>query len=359
MEESPIVFISHRHRDDDSKIAEIIKNNLLNWGVDKNSIFLSSDPKRNVETGKDLMESLKLELQKTNLFILVYTNHGPGWDVPMVELGIATGNDTVPSKIVVFQCTKDVPHASQGRRNVKLELKKELHEIISFTEDFHKRKGFIPSKDENPKALMPSISDDAINNRAQTFYEELIPILRKPKVHRDRHLWDFIRLKLDSQRIDELIELNQRIGFEKSRQEAFQILKGNLILQKPKFEGVGNDANTAVQHFGFAAYDDNLTLENLINQWNQGDKTEQALWSNGLCQTIYCAIVNKPPPALSNPFYSTSKGMDCWFLAAVTRLRTNTDDSREFDVYLIRRKSNTDTTNIKPNNTTENIWMEF
>ena len=322
----PVVFISHRHADKD--IADVVKKHLLDWGIIGKNIFQSSDPRRASMHGQNLIEYLKSKLEKTNLFILIYTHEDEDWQFPMWEAGVVQGGSTVNTRLVVFQCTEDEPEPFKGLKRVRLGIG--LEEVRSFAEDFHKTPGFIPSEDhgETPEeGFLPGTPDNTISDKAKRFYNDLLPVL--PGAREDKHLWDFIRLRLEPEYIDKIRDLGDG-------DEAIKILKDHLELRKPRFVGLGYNVNTAVRQFGFAGYAPKLKLSDLIEKWDRADKTGESAWIKDLYTSISCAVTNTQPPAVSHPFKSVREGVDWWFFVPVTRMRVNRDRSLEFDVCLIR-----------------------
>ena len=327
--EKPIVFLSHRHTD--KGIANVIKKHLLEWGVAERNIFQSSDPKRAAMAGVNLAKELISKLEKVNLFILIYTHGDEDWSFPMWECGVAQGKGTANTRIVVLQCALDEPEPFRGQKLIKVD--EDMEGIRGFSMDFHKAPGFIPPKDRSEaEAFRPETPDSVVIERARRLYEDLRPIL--PGAKADNHLWDFIRLRLNTEYVDEIRK--QKHDNKRCR----KILEENLLFLKPKYVGIGYNVNTAVRQFGLAGYEEDLKLADLIENWRSLDKTNNNAWIDDLYNTIYRAVTNKQSPAVAHPFKSVREDVDWWFFAPVTRVRVNRDNSREFDVYLIRLPAN-------------------
>ena len=330
--DKPIVFISHRHGD--KVIADTVKKHLLEWGVSNADIFQSSDPRRTATGGVNLSEFLSSKLENTNLLILIYTYGDEDWAYPMWECGVAQGKNTANTRLVVFQCTADEPAPFRGQKLINIGAG--VDAIRSFAEDFHKTPGFIPPKDlsNSPnKGFSSNTPESVIFERAKRFYNDLQGVL--PGAREDKHLWDFIRLRLEPESVEEIRQLSKSNDKEKVR----LVLENNLELRRPKYVGIGYNVNTAVRQFGYAGYEDGLKFSDLINRWRNLDETKRIDWIDDLYDTIYRAVANMQPPTVSHPFKSVREGVDWWFFAPVTRIRVNRDNSREFDVYLIRSPS--------------------
>jgi hypothetical protein len=321
----PVAFISHRHND--KPIADALKKHLLEWGVAEGDISQSSDPTRTT-TAQHLARQLRLKLESTNLLLIIYTYSEEDWSWPMLEYGVAQGKSTVDTTVVVLQCTADEPTLFKGHKLVNLQLGPD--EVRGFVEDFHKREGFIPNEPED--AFSPNMPDQVISERARRLYDDLRAVL--PGAREDKHLWDFIRLRIEPSFVGEIRNLQDNPA------KAIAALKENLELRKPKYVGLGYNINTAVRQFGFATYEEGMRLADLIEKWLSLDKTGQTGWIDDLYEAIYKAVTNNQPPAVAHPFKSVREGADWWFFAPVTRIRVNRDNSREFDVYLVRCPTN-------------------
>ncbi len=106
---APLVFISHRHSD--RAIGEALAQFLNRRSSGGVRVHLSSSPGfEGPRLGRPLNEELKRALGASDLVVLIYTSETEDWSYCMWECGVATDpNDEKPTKVVVFQCGRQVP----------------------------------------------------------------------------------------------------------------------------------------------------------------------------------------------------------------------------------------------------------
>ena len=173
-ERKRVIFISHRPAD--KEIADAIRDTLQDWGSGRISIFQSSDPQRSTRIGEPLSAELKNALVNADVVLLVYTFTDQDWFYCMWECGVATDPERERTKVVVFQCTDDMPAPFQDQVRVKITEE----EIRKFTEQFHKNSDLFPEFDQ---AFSPDIEEDSIDRKSKALYERLIKVVptRIPK----------------------------------------------------------------------------------------------------------------------------------------------------------------------------------
>ncbi len=317
------VFISHLH--DNIEIANVISSHLKEWGVNEDSIFQSSDPSSGLTPGNNIKEELQDKLTKVNLLLLIYTDSDADWAYCMWECGIAQGKSTVPTRTVVFQCTKDEPTVFKDELRVVVSPS----EIRRFVEDFHKKSSFIPSINpvDDTQGFSPDVSDEMILTRSERFFDELDEVIPSG-TSSSRHMWDFIRLKLDSGYVTEIED-------EDDIEKKLCIIKEQFELREPRYTTLGSSVDTALKQFGFAGYEEGLKLNSIIERWREEDTTNNDAWIEDLYDSIYRALTNSQSVPLGNMMKSVRVGVNWWFLPIVTRMRSYRDNSREFDLYLV------------------------
>lgn len=334
-------FISHRH--EDSEIARVVASHLEDWGVKHDQIFRSTASGGGAPQGGILTEELEEELTKVNLLILIYTFSDKDWARCMWECGVAAGKSTVETRIVVFQCAPDTPRVFEGRTLCKVNPSG----ITEFTNQFHRKPGFIPFEYDNRNvALAPDTRDDVIDGRANRFLGELEHVIPKRKIQ-DRHLWDFLRLRLNVDSTSEILELvndhkeiksGSRSVIKKQKdieRKINEILKENLTVLEPKVVGPERSNDAAIRQFGFQTYQPDMKLESVIDHWRSRDNTKNFKWIDDLYSALRRAIFNEQSSSTSNYFKSVREKTDWWFLPILTRVRGGSDGTMEFDLYLI------------------------
>lgn len=326
------VFISHKT--EDKKVAKVVKKQLESWSVPSTNIFLSSFPGQGIEPGKELQQEIVRNIENSNFFILVHTYQTHDWSRCMIEYGSAIRQNNI--KVVVLQCTEDVPPVFEG----PIFSKVNRHGINDLVYRIHKDVGFIPdvfNEDGYPIALAPHTREDLLNDRSKNFLAELKKVLPDGEAS-SRHIWDFLRIHLPSESFNEIREVINHNQKDKKENVIF-LLKQHAEVRKPKYKGINYSNNSAVRQFGYQSYQKGLKLQDLFQRWedNQDNISEKDLkWIDEIYETIYAAIDNALPPIPKNHFKTLRESAEWYFLPIVTRSRQYPDNVREFDIYLVR-----------------------
>ena len=326
MSHEPKVFISHKHRD--VKIANVLTKHLKEWGVKEENIFQSSDPRHGFTVGGKLKEELQETLKEINLLILLFTHKEADWSYCMWECGIAQGKSTAPSRTVVFQCTDDEPTVFKDEIRVKIKL----NGIRNFAQDFHRKPGFICYEDGGSDLPFASNTpEEVITSRSERLFQEMAVEIPSGKSS-SQHLWDFIRLRLDSKCMSQISLLREKDDTIK----ILKVIEENLELRAPKYVGIGNSIETAVRQFGFAGFQEDLKMRDLVKRWDSLNGVSSDAWVKDVYLSIQRSVTNSPSNAVDNYFKSVREDADWWFFPITTRMRTFRDHSVEFDLYLVR-----------------------
>jgi hypothetical protein len=307
-------FISHRHAD--VRIADVIRKNLLDWGIEPKKIFQSSAVEHGPLAGAPLEPQIRKCLCDAKLLILIYTFADEDWSWCMYECGVATEAKPENMRVVVFQFTEDIPKVFQHL--VRIKITKD--DILKFATQFHKEEKFFP----NAPAFRPDITAELLQDRAERLYDALKAVM-PPVGHKVEYRWDFLRLALYPENV-------LKIEKEKNEEKAPDLIKGNCL--------VTYAFGKAFEHFGYAAFQENQCLDDLVRRWQeatgQGHPQE---WVNELYSEIWRAVRNMPSEPPGKYFKSAVPAADWWFLPVVNIVKIEPDNKMEFDVYLYRQKS--------------------
>lgn len=239
------IFISHRH--DDQQIASALRKQLLTWGIPEKCIFQSS-AKGGPRFGEPIKDEIKSFLSKANLVILIYTFSDENWDFPMWECGLAVQPDTDKTRIVVFQFANDTPKVFTDELLIQITEK----DIEKFTKQFHKDKDFFPDLD----AHEPEISGDGLKLKAKNLFDSLDEVRPLGK-YQKKVRWGYFKLELPSEITQNLKDLKTR----KEVLESFDNLQKQIYVSQAEAWGV--------KHFGFEEITQDLTLNQLVERWEQ------------------------------------------------------------------------------------------
>jgi hypothetical protein len=325
------VFLSHRM--DDGPIAMVIHKFLQNLGVKASNIFFTSatDDGKRPTAGDSLSKSIATHLRDCNLFILVFTRSDEDWQWCMWELGLALDADYLATKnlfdtkVVVFQCTDDVPKVLQGMLRVMVEKRS----IENFVMDLCTNDGFIPGK--SPTLL--DAGKPLLKREARAFFEELKNVV-PARPGRPIWRWDWLNLKLTAEDIAtyETAEHTQR--------EAIILEKATVV------QGHGS----SMEHFNFSpdkSYDSSgrfsidppISLRILIDRWKRArgyDDTKLPPWGAEIVLEIMKSIEQKPASPQRELMKSASEHPDDWYYPILNHVDRKGDGNMEFSIYMYR-----------------------
>ena len=176
-EREPSLFISHKHSD--RKIADVIRHFVYERTNREVSVFQSSAAdSESPELGRILSAQLKEALWKTGVVILLYTTEDQDWQWCMWECGVATNPPSPDTRIIVFQCSTQVPRVFQDSVRVNV---RDKEDVLKFVRAFLTDPQFFPGVG---KAIAPKLqpNGDEVRQAAQDLSEELAAVTPKSNV---------------------------------------------------------------------------------------------------------------------------------------------------------------------------------
>lgn len=330
------IFISHRTADRD--IADAVRKNLELWGVPESRIFQSTNPESGVRIGDEIKESLISTLRTTDLLILIYTSPDKDWSYCMWELGIATANDTKPTRIICMSCAEEPPKLMVDTHNCRVKL----DDVQRLVNNFHKSKDFVASDPDTVKedatllGSLASAGEHVLETRAKQFFEDLKELMPSGQ-SRVLHRWDYLKLVLPAGAVRDI----KQLGDDAERiPQQFDIIRSQTEVHK-------DSQNSALRAFGYQDFQIEITLDALRARWESEivDKAKSSErsnyvansdWANDLNADVLRAIFNKRAQRTFNYFESIAIEQQTLFRPAVIKAMSSIDDSMEFDVYLYR-----------------------
>lgn len=261
-QERPLLFISHKHSD--STIASSIKDWVERWSMGAVNVYLSSSSGNAPQVGANLNQELMDALFEAQVVTLIYTNSDQDWSYCMWEAGIATDPKKVDTKVIVFQCTKDVPSPFQNRVRVNTHSRTDVEK---FVRQFLTEKDFFPHYEravcKHLLAESPQVSEAAedLYTRldAVTPSEDPSPTERWPSLA-------FLQLCLNLNEVEEITA-----GEPENRTEISQ----EIFLTKST---VSNSDNVAAGIFGMPNLRKGMFLREVINNWKERGNSKDEGW---------------------------------------------------------------------------------
>lgn len=310
------IFISHAH--DDAALAQVLQDSLVDWGLNRDQVWRSSDPASGVVQGNEIPEDIKKFLFDCNLVLYVYTHSEKNWEWCSWEIGIAE-EPTHRTRIITFQVLDE--HQPKIRP-ASLRVGLTSDSIERFVRNFFSEDDFFPGFE----AFWPGREDRVLERRAAELYENLTEISSRYTAG-EVAIWGTITLAIGGEEL-EAIEAGAAEGADADAVESE--LMGALRLVAA--EGWG------VNHFGFSeatrAVQDEPTLLDIVEQW-RGETGEVGdappRWAREIVGEIRRSRRNAQPKLSWRPSPSAFQGVP-YFYPVVSRLFKTNDGGRRYRI---------------------------
>lgn len=316
-QEELLIFISHRHKD--KKIADVFRAAIVDWTSGRVKVTQSSAAGTALVIGDKLEDSIRKAIAGSNIVLLIYTGADADWSWCMYECGLSLDPNSEDTRIVIFQCTEDVPDPLRERVAMKMS---DEESIKQFVIDFHSKKGFFPRYD---KALFPDISSspDLIEQRSQ----ELLMKLREeisdipPKVI---PRWGHLTLALN---LEQLKDVKNAKDFDDAFEHAKQLIAEECVVK--------SHSGNALENFNTTGADKDIKFSELIGRWNEKSRYPHLDWRSELYKEMTRVMRDNLSEPVSIPFDSIKPESGAWYLPIVNRVRVlPVEGTMEFDVFL-------------------------
>lgn len=268
----PLLFISHRHSDED--IASAISSWVGQWSLGDIEIFQSSKRESAPRIGEQLTDELLRPLRAAQVVILVYTTGDQDWSYCMWECGVATDPGKPDTRVVVIQLSTDVPRPFQDRVRVDATSQESVH---AFARDFLTDPKFFPrlgrplAKNWDPESENVGAAGDDLYERLQEFVDDEGDAIDSwPSL-------PFVRLALP---LDDVGELKKAMS-EDRLEDAHEVLLAGAIEDNDRVAG---------NLFGMPNFRKRATLNDLVQAWrDSGDGAGDESWIDNMLQQLSAA----------------------------------------------------------------------
>lgn len=329
------IFISHRH--DDMKYADVIRTELLDWGLSNEQIHQSSSSQAEGPTmGKELIKSLKEFLHACHLVIFVYTRDEYDWSWCAYEIGVAE-DPQVHTAIVTYLVFADIPDFQKDKLGVKIESV----DIQKFVKDFHTTPNFIPGHG----AFYPTLDPTVLENRAGRLLQNLQEVKSKDTEAevKPNARWGYIKVYIDGKLLNPLVDKYETLTSKKNSKEVEDdkakvlvevrdTLTANLIVKEWGQWGLN--------HFGISPGQEKekvtagVSLGQLENLWKASVDKEGQSWLNEIVDEIWAFRTSANHRLSWQQYRSGAFGgqVVSYFYPVVTHAYLHKDGSREYDI---------------------------
>lgn len=314
----PLLFISHKHKSPDNRIAQAIAAFVETWSNGGVKVHLSSNPDfQGPRFAKgSLNNQLKQALWNSDVLILVYTSADQDWSYCMWECGVANDSQSPETNIIVFQCGSDIPAPFHDDLRVNA---RSYENLKRFVQQFLHEPDFFPTLN---RALAPALREVYLEQAAKELHEALsavLPPLDEGLVE-EWPTWPYLRIELPRSEVDRIEQASEseRPGVTQ------QIIKSFG-------EVVDSDARAA-QLFGQAVLPPRLKLSNLLGAWQNKFPGAETAWFDSCCEQIMLGAGRGFPIIRWTPVRQI--GGDAEFTPVLSRIRrVPFSEVVQFDLY--------------------------
>ncbi len=319
MTKKPLLFISHRHGDD--QIANVLYDFIKQRTLGKVELFSSSRAEASTTPGSALNEDLGAKLAETRALALIYTTGNEDWSYCMYECGLATDPRTPDTRIIVFQCTQDVPRVFANVVRVDVHKQENVRNFVILLltdKDFFPNYGEALAPDFNKDSLeIAEIAQElGVKLRAASPPQRPVP----PKPDEELNSYHSITLELP-------IAILEEIGDKDTEDEQ-------------KYELVKKHATTVMtdrfcpQLFDMPMIQKGTPLEKLFDQWHRTNEKQPDDWMKQLIRQILQGCAWEFPRMKCATM--SIKGYDNLYIPGVHKVRRMlARKCMQFDVYFL------------------------
>ena len=339
------IFISHRFQD--APIADVVRHNLQDWGIPGECIYQAGRKDQGAEPGKPIGDQLIEAIRATDLFIMVFTLADEDWSYCMFEQGIATGADTKPTNVIVFQCTDHMPRVRQDHLTVKV---KDPESVKDFVIRFHKDPDFRNPDEASRDAASAEFSflartdDQVIERRGEDLHEKLVDKVPKGQRVVTERL-EYLHLSADQDTVKEVSDLRERSQntSEDDPEESARLKAQAVDVIRERLIVTEKSSQSGLRRFGLAGSP--RSLDRVIKSWCNDYCSEREIqkvpeedtgWVAPLLNDIlrcFAGYVSKPN---NETIANIDPNNDARFQAVITRSFEQPDGSVELDLYLFK-----------------------
>ncbi|MEO1678437.1 MAG: TIR domain-containing protein [Pseudomonadota bacterium] len=339
------VFVSHRSADEE--IASVIVQEIESWLNGNGEVYYSSRPGAG-KPGASLNAVLEDKIRQADLFVLAFTTADEDWSWCMYELGLAMGQDTKATQVVVFNCTDQRPRVQAANLEVNA---RSAASIMNFVLPFHKEPEWLmldsgARADAGPLlAGLDFISPDELRKRADDLQAKLDDVLPKSEPHTLDRL-EHLDLSLERKYAQHVRSLRVRArDVEEQNPEEYERLRSEaqgILLEHAKLGNKHSDRSA--RRFGYQAFPPHLPLGELLKSWRTEFKKSygvspsklQSAWQNDFLSDLSRATEGRPSEPSDVYMLSADKNDTLKVQPVVVRTNQRVDDGVDYLVYFFK-----------------------
>ena len=320
----PRLFISHRF--DDKDAAKVVADRLEKIS-DQIKIYLASNPKfEGPRAGKSVNRQLAEALGTTSIVLLLFTVPDEDWSWCMWECGVATDpKDAVPTNVVTIQLSGKAPKVYSETLMVAAD---DQDSVLAFVNQLCTDAKFFP--DLGAALTTRKQNDPFVREQAQALFEELAPYTATADVVEETR-WGGFRISVAANHL-------------KPVKESKEAVSGQGLDALLKSASISNLKGAGLEHFGYTALEDDMTLSTLRKRWEaeRGEVlVENRPWTEILAEEIWRIVTKRKTNLTWEPFHSL-KEYGLWAYPIIYQYRTHISGRYDFEVLMIQTPAPTE-----------------
>lgn len=284
-EESPVLFISHRH--DDRAVADTLRRFIQARTGGRVTVFQSSSADaEGPRQGHNVTQELRRALWDTSVVVLIYTTRDQDWSYCMWECGVAQSPHSSNTRTIVFQCAEQFPMVFADQLRVGL---RDRQAIETFVSDLLTDESYFP---ELGRAITEfAAGTDPVREAAQELYDRLQEVL--PKQGSSDEEWPpypQLTLELSDEQVERIRTADgtpeERLGVARA-----------VVVDEASVVGGDGQVGRIFSARGFPRTPSmpGLPMRELVAGWQASTPTPTSRWIDDMCRQIMATTRNQYP----------------------------------------------------------------
>lgn len=316
-ESQPRLFISHRHAD--RAIADVFRDFVTYRSGNDVIVHQSSSADAQApKLGRNVNRELTRWLWKTDVLVLIYTEHDRDWDYCMWECGVATHSESEDTSVIVLQCGRERPRVFADQVAVDI---RDREKVRRFANDFLTDPGFFPGRSEPITRFLPN--DANVERAAQGLFDELQKVA--PVDEGQDEEWPavpFVQLGLTPGQVREIAEQEDD---QQARDTTSRLLLEATVIAADR---------EAAALFGRPTLPADESFGHVFKRSVRDDEPPD--WLKSLADQVARAAQWNYPAVRWAPMRSANENDQTWYCPVLTHVRRSPSRAMQFDIHFQR-----------------------
>jgi len=317
-DDTPLLFISHRHAD--REIADVVREFINYQSRGDVKVYQTSSAEAEApKIGRNISRELTNALRKSQVLMLIYTGAHHDWDYCMFECGVATRANSDDTNVIVLQCGRQLPRVFADQVAVDI---RDRDKVKRFVTAFLTDPEFFPARGRALTRWTPN--DSSVETAADKLYDDLQKVVQPDDYDEQMEEWPavpFVRLGLTASQVREITD---------TEDEDATLVTARLLLEA----SVLSADREAAALFGRPTLPvDELFGKILPRAVRDG---EPPAWLHSLFEQVTRAAQWSFPVVRWGLMRSANENDSTWYSPVLTHVRRFPSKSMQFDIHFQR-----------------------